>query len=184
MSAADRPPLPAPRMTLSAVLKRLKLCGWYWGELSSQKAEEILSTTRTGSFLVRDSNDACHLFTVSLKVRTMVISVRVAFSKGLFKLDSSSQWDCPSFFCVVDLIDYYVADSHRFFYVDVPEVGEIVVKLRHPVLKEVPQLQDLCRMVIVRQYRTSDKIDELPLPSHLKRYLSEFCSISSSNSPL
>ena len=181
MSAADRPPAPAPRvhrMSLSAVLKRLKLCGWYWGELSSKKAEEILSAASPGAFLVRDSNDACHLFTVSARVREMVISVRVAFSRGYFKLDSSSQWDCPAFLCVVDLVDYYVTDSRRFFYVDVPKIGEMVVKLRHPVLKEVPMLQHLCRTNIVRQYRTIVEIDELPLPTHLKRYISEFCPFS------
>ena len=184
MSGAERPTLPAPRVSLSAVLRRLKLCGWYWGELSSQKAEEILLPAGNGAFLVRDSNDACHLFTLSLKVKDMVISVRVAFSRGLFKLDSSNQGDCPSFFCVVDLIDYYLADEQRFFYVEVPQVGELVVKLRHPMLKEVPPLQHLCRTVITRKCRTDKEIKELPLPLHLKRYLSDFCPYSGSNFPL
>ena len=185
MSGADRPPArpPVHRMSLSAVLKRLKLCGWYWGELSSTEAESILLTASPGAFLVRDSNDACHLFTVSAKVKDFVISVRVAFSRGYFKLDSSSmQWDCPAFSCVVDLIDYYMTDTHRCFYVDVPNIGEMIVKLRHPMLKEVPTLQHLCRTIIVRHYRTNVEVNKLPLPAHLKRYILEFCPFSDESS--
>lgn len=175
MSIAERPPLPAQRVTLSTVLKRLKMCAWYWGELSSQKAEEVLTVARDGSFLVRDSNDACHLFTLSLKRKKMVISVRVAFSRGLFKLDSSAQGDCPSFTCVVELVNYYLIDNKRSFYVDVPAVGEIHVHLRHPMLKCVSSLQHLCRAVITTTCNDVQAVDQLPLPNHLKRYVSDFC---------
>ena len=75
MSGAERPTAPAPRVSLSAVLRRLKLCGWYWGELSSQEAEEILLPAGNGAFLVRDSNDACHLFTLSLKVNEKPVAI-------------------------------------------------------------------------------------------------------------
>lgn len=161
-------------MSLSDILRRLKLCGWYWGELNSEKADRILQPMADGSFILRDSNDVCHLFTLSLKAHNMVISVRVQFSRGLFRLDSSTQ-DCPSFFSVVDLVDYYLSDEHRYFYVDVPGVGEVLVTLRHPILKETFSLQHLCRKVIVRHWKTPEDIDLLPLPLHMKRYLEEFC---------
>ena len=167
-------------MSLHDILHHLKLCGWYWGELTSEEADSILHTASDGSFILRDSSDACHLFTLSLKAHSMVISVRVHFSRGLFKLDSSTS-DCPSFHSVVDLIYYYLSDSHRFFYVDVPGYGEVRVTLKHPILKEVLPLQHLCCISIVRSWRTQGEIETLPLPTHLKRLLLEFCSESSSS---
>ena len=169
------PPPLLPQVSLSDILHRLKLCGWYWGELNGEQADAILKNTLNGSFILRDSNDPCHLFTLSMKAHGMVISVRVHFSRGLFKLDSSTQ-DLPSFISVVDLIEYYVRDDNKYFYVDIPEIGELFVTLRYPVLKEVLSLQHLCRIEIVRQWRTPEDVETLPLPPHLKRYLLEFCS--------
>ena len=108
----------------------------------------------------------------------MVISVRVAFSRGLFRLDSSNLSMCPYFTSVVDLVEYYLADENRYFYVDVPEIGELLVRLCHPVLKEVASLQHLCRMELARQWRSKEEITALPLPPHLKHYLLEFCPLS------
>ena len=159
-------------MSLHDILRQLKLCGWYWGELSTDQADTILQSADDGSFILRDSNDVCHLFTLSLKAHNMVISVRVHFSRGLFKLDSSVE-DSPSFNSVVDLINYYLLDYQKFC-VDVPGFGEVMVTLKHPILKEALSLQDLCRIVIVRLLKDPQKIDTLPLPLHLKRYLLEF----------
>ena len=177
-------PRPPPnRISLSHILRRLKMCGWYWGDLSSQQANDILKTAQDGSFIVRDSNDACHLFTLSMKANNLVISVRVAFSRGQFKLDSCHQEDCPAFKSVVDLIDYYLEDQSNKFYVTVPEVGEFPVSLKHPIWKEVPTLQHLCRKSIVQCCRTSQRLKLLPLPQHLIRYLSEFAAEDTSNGP-
>ena len=174
MSARARAPLNIKRVSLSDILRQLKMTGWYWGDLSSQDANEILRKAQTGSFILRDSTDACHLFTLSLKVRNFVISVRVTFSRGQFKLDSCHQEDCPSFDSVVDLINYYLADETREFYITVPDLGEFPVSLRHPIVKEVPTLQHLCRMCIVRGSRTAANLRTLPLPPHLVRFLLEF----------
>ncbi len=137
------------------------------------QANDMLMRAQNGSFILRDSTDACHLFTLSLKSHNVVVSVRVNFSRGQFKLDSCHQDDCPSFHSVVDLIDYYLVDETREFYVKVPEYGEFPVSLKHPVWKEVPTLQHLCRMCIVKSCRTAN-IQRLPLPPHLIRYLQEF----------
>lgn len=169
---SQRPP--PPRISLSGILRRLKLCGWYWGDLSSQQANNILKNAQNGSFILRDSTDACHLFTLSLKANNLVISVRVTFSRGQFKLDSCHQEDCPSFDSVVDLIDYYLADESREFHIAVPEFGEFPVSLQHPIWKEVPSLQHLCRKCTVNCCRTAQNLRQLPLPAHLIRYLLEF----------
>ncbi len=161
----------AARINLSYTIKRLKWCGWYWGDITSDQAKGILRNTQNGSFILRDSTDACHLFSLSLKANNIVISVRVAFSRGLFKLDSWNQDDSPSFPSVVDLIDHYLEDSSRMFYVELPKVGEFPVCLKHPIWKEVPMLQHLCRTKIVRHCRTSERLKLLPLPIHLIRYV-------------
>ena len=162
------------RVSLSHILKQLKMCGWYWGDFSSCEAKEVLKNAKDGSFILRDSSDACHLFTLSLKARELVVSVRVAFSRGQFKLDSYRQEDTPSFESVVDLVEYYLADRKRQFYVAVPNVGEIQVSLLHPVWKEIPSLQHLCRRGIVQACRAAIQLDHLPLPPHLIRYVKEF----------
>ena len=142
--------------------------------MSSQEANDILKNGENGSFIVRDSNDACHLFTLSLKANNFVISVRVTFSRGQFKLDSCRQEDCPSFGSVVDLIDYYLESESHTFQVTVPELGEFPVTLKHPILKEIPTLQHLCRRNIVGCCKTARRVKGLPLPHHLVRYLLEF----------
>lgn len=171
------------RVSLSHILRQLKMCGWYWGDLSSDKAEEILKNTQEGSFILRDSSDACHLFTLSLKANNLVVSVRVAFSRGQFKLDSLRQEDSPGFENMVDLVDYYLEDKRRRFYVAVPDMAEFAVSLQHPVWKEAPTLQHLCRQCIVRRCRTSEELDSLPLPSHLIRFLKEYAPVDTQTTP-
>ena len=173
-SSGSGRPSPHAQISLSHILRRLKLCGWYWGDLSSAQANDILKNGEDGSFIMRDSSDACHLFSLSLKANSFVISVRVAYSRGQFKLDSCRQEDCPSFGSVVDLIDYYLESDEHTFQVTVPELGEFPVTLKHPILKEVYSLQHLCRMTIVTSCKRSDKLNSLPLPQHLVRYLLDF----------
>ena len=181
--SADMPPesrradvhrTPPSRINLSHTIRRLRMCGWYWGDITSDQAKGVLSNAKNGSFIVRDSTDACHLFTLSLKANNIVVSVRVAFSRGLFKLDSWNQEDSPSFSSVVDMVDYYLADESHEFYVELPRVGEFAVCLKHPIWKEVPGLQHLCRTTIVKYCRTSKQLRLLPLPPHLIRYVLDF----------
>lgn len=170
------------RINLSHTIRRLRMCGWYWGDISSEQAKEILRRTQNGSFILRDSSDACHLFTLSLKANNIIVSVRVAFSRGLFKLDSWNQEDSPSFNSVVDMIEYYLEDESHEFYVELPNIGEFRVCLRHPIWKEVPELQHMCRTTVVKYCRTSEKLGLLPLPPHLIRYVLEFSPEDSTGS--
>ena len=171
------------RISLSHILSQLKMCGWYWEDLSSEEAEQILKNAQDGSFILRDSADACHLFTLSLKAKNLVVSVRVAFSRGQFKLDSYRQEYSPAFGSVVDLVDYYLADKSRVFYVAVPDMEEFPVSLQHPIWKTVPSLQHLCRRCVVQRCRTVGQLARLPLPPHLIRYLQEFVSDEPPQSP-
>ena len=169
------------RINLSHTIRRLRMCGWYWGDISSEQAKEILKRSQNGSFILRDSSDACHLFTLSLKANNIIVSVRVAFSRGLFKLDSWNQEDSPSFNSVVDMIEYYLEDESHEFYVELPNIGEFPVCLKYPIWKEVPELQHMCRTTVVKYCRTSEKLSLLPLPPHLIRYVLEFSPEDSIN---
>lgn len=169
------------RINLSHTIRRLRMCGWYWGDISSEQAKEILKRSQNGSFILRDSSDACHLFTLSLKANNIIVSVRVAFSRGLFKLDSWNQEDSPSFNSVVDMIEYYLEDESHEFYVELPNIGEFPVCLKYPIWKEVPELQHMCRTTVVKYCRTSEKLSLLPLPPHLIRYVLEFSPEDSVN---
>lgn len=165
---------PPTRVNLSHTIRRLRMCGWYWGDITSNQANVVLRNAQNGSFILRDSTDACHLFTLSLKANNIVVSVRVAFSRGMFKLDSWNQEDSPSFNSVVDMIEYYLSDEKHEFYVELPNVGEFPVCLKHPIWKSLPSLQHQCRYAIVKCCRTSQKLRLLPLPAHLVRYLLDF----------
>lgn len=167
---------PAKRVSLADVLRTMKLSGWYWEELPGENAIELLKDKSNGTFLLRDSYDDCHLFTLSVKsveaVKCVeaVVNVRVIFCRGYFKLDSAFQ-DTPLFPSVVDLVDHYLADEQRTFEVAVPNMGNFAVALRRPLYKNVLSLQHICRRTIVQ---TADNIEALPLPPHLIDYLLDY----------
>jgi len=165
---------PAKRVSLADVLRTMKLSGWYWEELPGENAIQLLKDKSIGTFLLRDSYDDCHLFTLSVKsYNNVVVSVRVIFSRGYFKLDSAFQ-DTPLFPSVVDLVEHYLADEQRSFHVEVPDMGDFAVVLRRPLYKNVLSLQHICRRTIVKHLQISDNIDGLPLPPHLIDYLQDY----------
>lgn len=56
--------------------------GWYWGPLSSEAAEKVLSTESDGSFIVRDSSDDHYIFSLSFKLNNCVRHVRIEQDQG------------------------------------------------------------------------------------------------------
>lgn len=162
---------------MTDILNKLKDCDWYWEGVAQSDADTILHSAKEGSFILRDSTDPCHLFTISLKAKRMVISVRVTHSKGLFKLDACTP-NMPSFYSVVDLVEHYLSNSNDYFYVEVDSTTgvkeEVLVSLRYPYLREVSSLQHLCRTQIVRYWKSHSELESLPLPAHLKKYVTEF----------
>ena len=64
------------------MLYRWFQCGWYWGPLSSEAAEKILSNEPDGSFIVRDSSDDHYIFSLTLKLNNSVRHVRIEHDQG------------------------------------------------------------------------------------------------------
>lgn len=57
--------------------------GWYWGPISSEGAEKILSNEPDGSFIVRDSSDDHYIFSLTFKLDGCVRHVRIEQDQGI-----------------------------------------------------------------------------------------------------
>ena len=163
------------RMSIADVLRNLKDSGWYWGEVSKEEAHVMLENTALGTFLLRDSTDACHLFTLCVRTMTGVQNIRVIFSRGNFKLDSVFP-DLSAFHSVVGLVEYYLDGSNKEFCITTDDNEEETVVLRCPLWHEVPSLQHLCRQSLLRRVHYDPGMAaSLPLPEVLKGYLLDYC---------
>lgn len=56
--------------------------GWYWGPISGEAAEKILSNEPDGSFIVRDSSDDHYIFSLTFKLNGFVRHVRIEHDQG------------------------------------------------------------------------------------------------------
>lgn len=55
---------------------------WYWGPVSVEAAEKILSNEPDGSFIVRDSSDDHYIFTLTFKLNGLR-HVRIEHDQGM-----------------------------------------------------------------------------------------------------
>ncbi|XP_035685830.1 suppressor of cytokine signaling 2-like [Branchiostoma floridae] len=163
---------------LANTIATLEACGWYWGALTAGQSKAVLRTKEDGAFLVRDSENSAHLFSLSVKTPRGPTSVRIHYTEdGKFRLDSDKKSDTPEFDCVVKLVDYYVKQSEeenaQHFWLEPNGRREVPVKLARPLRGKVPPLQHLCRTVIHKQTSEGEQ-DKLPLPKPLKSFLAEY----------
>lgn len=66
--------------------------GWYWGPISSEAAEKILSNEPDGSFIVRDSSDDHYIFSLTFKLNNSVRHVRIEQDQGTFSFGSCAKF--------------------------------------------------------------------------------------------
>lgn len=71
-------------LDFAASIEAVKDHGWYWGPLSGEAAEQILSNEPDGSFLVRDSSDDHYIFSLSFKLNGGVRHVRIEHDHGMY----------------------------------------------------------------------------------------------------
>lgn len=69
-----------------------KQYGWYWGPISSEAAEKILSNEPDGSFIVRDSSDDHYIFSLTFKLNNCVRHVRIEQDQGTFSFGSCAKF--------------------------------------------------------------------------------------------
>lgn len=181
---------------LDPTIKKLDKSGFYWGAISGIKAKALLRDQPVGTFLVRDSSDSRHLFTITLVSTAGITNVRIVFVEGLFSLDKKDTFTMntskefqhrrsPRFDCVVKMIFYYMLVTRNILQADV-EQGASAIPLENtgtpkfilcsPLYKEVSSLQHLCRKALNNQLLASG-VKDLPatcIPHTVKSYLSQY----------
>nr|XP_020469138.1 suppressor of cytokine signaling 2 [Monopterus albus]XP_020469139.1 suppressor of cytokine signaling 2 [Monopterus albus] len=166
------------RITLA--MKDLRNTGWYWGSLTASEAKQILQDASEGTFLVRDSSQRDYLFTISAMTSVGPTNLRIEYKHGKFKLDSVVlvKPKLKQFDSVVHLVEHYVQlsrTSDKAAANPQPSAaapnGMVQLLLTKPVYTATPSLQHLCRIAI---NRTTRQVQDLPLPTRLKDYLTDY----------
>ncbi|XP_054274609.1 uncharacterized protein LOC128994231 [Macrosteles quadrilineatus] len=161
-------------MDFASSIEKVKDYGWYWGPISGEAAEKILSNEPDGSFIVRDSSDDHYIFSLTFKLNGCVRHVRIEHDQGNFSFGSCTKFKSHT---IVEFIENAVEHSrsgrYLFFLHRRPVLGPMRVQLLHPVsrFKQVQSLQHMCRFVILKMVRR-DLISALPLPRRIIDYLS------------
>ncbi|XP_015930448.1 suppressor of cytokine signaling 2 [Parasteatoda tepidariorum] len=174
---------------------KLRLSGYYYGNLSWVDASHILKKTKVGTFLVRDSEHCNYLYALSVQTRRGPTSCRIEYENGCFRLDSSDDLSdkMPRFDSVTDLIDHYVHLTQNLpqkpttknlspVWLDMDEENsrDVPVQIYKPLYKNVRSLQHMCRVNLVKlqkegSLRTNVKNSACDmLPTMLKNYLKEY----------
>ncbi|KGL76418.1 Suppressor of cytokine signaling 1, partial [Tinamus guttatus] len=114
-------PSPAPS-SLPARFRMFRSCEWevlerslnilqasdfYWGPLSVGEAHAKLQQEPVGTYLVRDSSQGNYLFSLSVRMPTGPVSLRISFQEGYFRLKN---WFSD---CVVRLLELVVAGTRN-----------------------------------------------------------------------
>ncbi|XP_053682620.1 uncharacterized protein LOC128733061 isoform X1 [Sabethes cyaneus] len=161
-------------MEFTASIDKVKECGWYWGPISSEGAEKILSNEPDGSFLVRDSSDDHYIFSLTFKLNGSVRHVRIDQDQGAFSFGSCAKFKSRTIMEFIEnAVEHSRSGRYLFFLHRRPEHGPMRVQLINPVsrFKHVQSLQHLCRFVIHRTIIRKDLIQTLPLPRRVLDYL-------------
>lgn len=139
-------------------------CSFYWGKIDRYEAEHLLEGKPEGTFLLRDSAQEDHLFSVSFRRFKRSLHARIEQWRHHFSFDSH---DPGVFFAssVIDLIEHYKDPSHCMFFEPM---------LTKPLNRNfVFSLQHLARVNICDRV-TYETINTLPIPNVLKSYLKEY----------
>lgn len=161
-------------LSLTRSLETLSHYSWYWGPINRYEAEDKLKGKPDGSFLVRDSSNEFHLYSVSFRSRGRTCHTRIRYENGRFGfLTPAGLMGTKT---VVGLIKRSIRISQKGVlcfsngpgFLDKPHP----IRFMTPVsrFEDLPSLQHLCRFVI-RQNSRCDKLHELPLPPKLINYL-------------
>nr|CAB3266470.1 SOCS7 suppressor of cytokine signaling [Phallusia mammillata] len=169
-------------------LKCLKQCGWYWGNMTWEDAETMLSykPNAEGVFLVRDSQDPLHLLTLTVRsAENTIHHVRIEHADGKFQLyepsGSVSQGaaNCvrhPNIVTFIKLVMKHSQSGTFIYFVKTRNMGEppVQIRLMHPISRFscVKSLKYYTRFVI-KDIVPAESIDLLPIPAKLKDYLQE-----------
>lgn len=166
-------------------VSELVFVGWYWGAITAGEAHSVLQGALEGTFLVRDSSHPLYMLTLSVKTGRGPTNVRIEYSHGRFRLDSSTpaRTRLLAFPDVPSLVQHYVGsgkgkevseeDEKDSKVPPVPKECAVLLKLKRPLHRPqaFPSLQHLTRLAINRNTTCPER---LPLPRPLLQYLQDY----------
>lgn len=141
-------PATTGRVDFASNLETIKQYGWYWGPISCQAAEKILSNEPDGSFIVRDSSDDHYIFSLTFKLNNCVRHVRIEQDKGTFSFGTLAKFKARTIVEFIEqALEYSRSGRYLFFLHRRPEHGPMRVQLKNPVsrFKHIQSLQHMCR---------------------------------------
>ncbi|CAF4939514.1 unnamed protein product [Pieris macdunnoughi] len=145
-------------------LQEITACSFYWGKMDRYEAERLLDNKPEGTFLLRDSAQEEHLFSVSFRKYGRSLHARIEHYRHRFSFDCHD----PAVFAaptVTGLIEHYKDPACVMFFEPM---------LTAPLPRSNPfTLQQLARAVIV-SHTNYDGVEQLPLPGRLRAYLKEY----------
>ena len=139
-------------------LHKLQESGFYWGAITGREADALLAPEPAGTFLVRDSSDHRHFFTLSVRTAADTKNLRVHCDAAAFSLqtaDAQSALAAPRFGCVLQLVHYYMSHGRAAaaaaagtgYYIYSGGVRTPLELLR-PLPSALSTLQHLCRKTV------------------------------------
>ncbi|XP_034992546.2 suppressor of cytokine signaling 3 [Zootoca vivipara] len=160
---------------VESALERLEASGFYWGSLSGAEAKRLLTSQPPGVFLVRDSSDHHHLFTLSVRTNTGITNLRIQQQGSAFHLEAlPGAGHPPAFHCVVRLVEHYLclgAVEGGPCYLEREGQPPVPLALAHPLCCKVPTLQELSRRAVRASMRgrgdARAQLQRLPVPQGL-----------------
>ncbi|XP_030053758.1 suppressor of cytokine signaling 3-like [Microcaecilia unicolor] len=165
---------------VETALERLEASGFYWSTLSGAEAKKLLADQALGVFLIRDSSDHHHLFTLSVRTAAGITNLRIKQEGPSFFLETvPGAEQPPTFNCVVKLVDHYVrltsageSDSN-LCYVEGKE-RPVPLVLTRPLNCKVVSLQHLCRRTVAANVArgvaspSAAELEDMPVPGVLR----------------
>ncbi|XP_054154096.1 uncharacterized protein DDB_G0271670-like [Oppia nitens] len=139
-------------------------CSFYWGKMDRYEAERLIDNKPEGTFLLRDSAQEDHLFSVSFRRFDRSLHARIEQWNHKFSFDSHDPgvYSSPT---VCGLIEHYKDPQHCMFFepmLTIPLHRNLTFSLQH-----------LSRAAITSRI-SYDNINSIQLPKRLKNYLKEY----------
>ncbi len=177
-------------------LRKLQESGFYWGAVGGREASSMLRSELPGTFLIRDSSDHHHFFTLSVQTARGTKNLRIHSEGGGFFLqpDPQNTQVPPRFDCVLKLIAHYMGKGPdggrsregacggnsgeaemkgRSVYLIHTGGERIPLELRRPLSTSLSSLQHMCRRTLNNQgLGGSERAEQLP--HTLRDFLEEY----------
>ncbi|XP_007556392.1 suppressor of cytokine signaling 3a [Poecilia formosa] len=156
-------------------LRGLRESDFYWSAITGKEAGIVLARQAPGTFLIRESSDRQHLFTLSVKTNTGTKNLRIVCEEDSFHLqtDPGNVERAPRFNCVLKLVDFYIRVGTSGFVYYINAGGErMPLMLVKPLYLSISPLKHLCRKKINKDLDISG-IKET-LPGKVQDYLDKY----------